>query len=311
MRIALVDPSRTVLRIVKGLLEASGHDVHPFTDGGMALDFVRKDPEVRALITSAEPMSMPGLQLCAEARKLGGGRRPLYIILMSSIDDRALVIQALDNGADDFIHKPPVSEELRARLRAAERLTSMQHELLRLATTDPLTGLRNRRAFFESAQGIAARATSGVALSVIMVDIDRFKSINDTHGHHTGDMVLREVAAEISAAGGLAGRLGGEEFCILLETALADAVDAADELRRSIKRLRFAIGNDTISVTCSCGLAEWEPEDGIDKLLRRADLALYEAKLSGRDRVVAADSFAISKMHEDWRGAARLADRAT
>jgi diguanylate cyclase (GGDEF)-like protein len=309
MRIALVDPSRTVLRIVKTLLESGGHAVHPFTDGSVALGFIQEEMDVRALITSAEPISISGIRLCAQARKLAGSRRPLYIILMSSIDNHRLVVQALDNGADDFIHKPPVSEELRARMRAAERLTSMQHELLTHATTDPLTGLRNRRAFFERAEEAAARAKGGAAISAIMVDIDRFKAVNDTHGHQAGDAVLRAVASEIAAAGGTAGRLGGEEFCILLETPLPEAAARAEHLRHRIKQLRFAVGGGTLEVTCSCGLAAWEEQDALDGLLRRADIALYQAKVAGRDRVVAEGTFAISDMHEVWRGVTRLAGR--
>ncbi len=290
MRIALVDSSRTVLHIVGDLLEKGGHEVRAFTDGRAALDFVREDETVRALITSAEPASMSGIQLCAEGRKLAGARRPLYIILMSSTTDRDFVVQALDHGADDFVHKPPVCEELRARLRAAERLTSMQHELVKLATTDPLTRLANRRAFFEQAEQMVARRTGGAPASAIVVDIDHFKKVNDASGHQVGDEVLRAVAAEIAAVVGVSGRLGGEEFCILVEGGLADAAELAEDLRRSVGRLRFAAARGPFAITCSCGVAELELGDDIDRLLHRADMALYQAKLSGRDRVIAADA---------------------
>ena len=108
---------------------------------------MKNNPEVRALMTSAELPTMSGIDLFRSARALAGIRRPLYILLMSSSDEHNRLVQALDNGADDFIRKPPVAEELRARLRTADRVTSMQQELFRFATTDFLTGLLNRRAF--------------------------------------------------------------------------------------------------------------------------------------------------------------------
>jgi two-component system, cell cycle response regulator len=120
---------------------------------------------------------MPGVKLCAAARQMVGDRRPLYIILMSSLDDHDLVVQALDNGADDFIRKPPVAEELRARLRVADRVTSMQRELIRHANTDYLTGLLNRRAFFERAVETCNRMNCTNALSVVLFDVDHFKRV--------------------------------------------------------------------------------------------------------------------------------------
>ena len=153
MRIVLVDPSRTVLKYVARLLEARDHEVRPFVDGAGALAYTKSDPDVDALITSSELITMTGIELCWEARLVASCRRPIYVILMSSNQDRYTLGEALDSGADDFISKPPVPEELYARLRAAERLASMQRELIRLATTDPLTGARNRRAFFETPEG--------------------------------------------------------------------------------------------------------------------------------------------------------------
>lgn len=305
MRIVLVDPSRTVHRIVTQLIEQGQHEVRPFTDGREALEYIKTDPDVRALITSAEPISMPGANLCAEARALANGHRPLYILLMSSSDDQMILVKALDNGADDFIHKPPVAEELRARLRAADRVTLMQQELIQHATTDFLTGTLNRRAFFAHAKEVCAQAAAGKALSAIMIDIDHFKQVNDVHGHQVGDVVLRGVAAELSASGYIVGRLGGEEFCILVANSILDAIGVAEDLRHTISKLLFDAESGALAVTCSCGVAEWEAEDTIDRLLRRADMALYEAKHAGRNRVIASDSYSISKSHEEWRGVAR------
>jgi two-component system cell cycle response regulator len=309
MRIALVEPSRTVQRIVTGIIEPWGHEVRTFMDAPEALACLRAERDVCVLITSAELASTSGAQLVSAARALAGAQRPLYIVLMSSSDQRSKMIQALENGADDFISKPPAPEELRARLRAGERITSMQAELITLATIDSLTGLLTRRAFVAAAERMVERAAAGRHFSVLICDLDKFKAVNDTYGHETGDLVLRKVSEELRAIDAPAGRLGGEEVALLTDGHLDDAVDLAERFRESVSNLAVRVGNRTIGVTCSIGAAEWEPGDTIDTLLRRADAALYEAKRTGRNRVVAADSFDLSDEHKRWRGIARTAVR--
>jgi two-component system cell cycle response regulator len=311
MRIVLVDPSRTVRHIVTDLVKRWNYEVSAFADGAEALACIQQDDSVRVLITSAELPSMSGVELCVKVREFLSNRRPLYIIMMSSNDEYTKCVQALDNGADEFISKPPIAEELCARLRTADRVTSMQSELVRLATTDFLTGLTNRRAFFENAARTIERANGGRAISALMFDLDHFKQINDVHGHGIGDVVLKSVAAEILPLPGIAGRLGGEEFGLLLEKNLSDALEIAEEFRRSVERLKVFAGDKAVPVTCSIGVAEWEAGDNIDTLLRRADVALYEAKRTGRNKVVAADTYVPSEKHSEWRGAARVLDRTS
>jgi two-component system, cell cycle response regulator len=311
MRIVLVDPSRTVRRIVTDLIQQGGNEVCALSDGDEALAYIKKDPEVCALITCAELASMSGVELCMQARALAGGQRPLYILLMSSNDEQNRLVQALDNGADDFIRKPPIAEELRARLRAADRVTSMQRELFRFATTDFLTGLLNRRAFFDRAGEMCKRAKTGSGLTTMICDLDHFKQINDTYGHSVGDAVLRSVAAEAAPLDGIVGRLGGEEFGIVVEGALSDALEIAESFRRAVSGLKIYSDDVAVEVTCSLGLAEWESGDTIDSVLRRADMALYEAKRAGRNRIVASDTFSLSENHEKWKGVSRsLTERA-
>jgi diguanylate cyclase (GGDEF)-like protein len=290
MDVVLVDPSRTVLKFVTRMLEARNHVVRPFSDGPAALAYVRSNPDVSALITSEELFVMSGVELCWQTRLLANERRPIYIILMSSNQDRRHLIQALDCGADDFIGKPPVPEELYARLRAAERFTTMQHELIRLATTDPLTGTPNRRTFFEQAQKIWAQDGGPGLLSALMIDIDQFKAINDEHGHATGDEAIRAVARIVSEHRGIIGRFGGEEFAMLLQRCnLAQAMIAAEHMRWSVEALKLETNHGPLQLTCSFGVSEWQPDETIDQLLHRADCALYAAKSGGRNRVVAAD----------------------
>jgi diguanylate cyclase (GGDEF)-like protein len=254
---------------------------------------------------------MSGIRLVSEARSIAGARRPLYIIVMSSSDERSKMIQALDGGADDFISKPPAPEELRARLRAADRITSMQAELISLATIDSLTGLLTRRAFVEVTQALLRKAEVGCPLSMLICDLDKFKAINDEHGHPAGDLVLKKFGEVAKSLDIPAGRLGGEEIGLLSERRLDDAVELAEKLRGSVEALAIRVGEETIQITCSIGVAESVPDDTIDALMRRADVSLYEAKRLGRNRVVVADSFSALRKHEQWTGVARMVDRAT
>src|ERR1051325_4776646 len=232
MRVVLVDPSRTMRLFVTRLLEARDHDVLPFADGGEALARMRQDADVAALITSVELEGMSGLELCWETRVMAGRDRPIYVILMSSRIDKSNIGEALDSGADDFISKPPVAAELYARLRAAERLGSMQRELVRLPSFHSPTGFPNPRVFFERAE--EAQACGG-ALTAIMLDIDHFKRVNDLYGHDVGDQAIATVAKIAAAEDAIVGRLGGEEFAMLLRgKSLRDGASLAEELRQRI-----------------------------------------------------------------------------
>jgi diguanylate cyclase (GGDEF)-like protein len=291
MRVVLVDPSRTVLKCVARLLEVREHEVRAFTDGQAALECIRSDLKVGAVITSAELGAFSGIELCWETRLLATCDRPIYVILMSSSKDRQKLIEALDSGADDYIGKPPVAEELYARLRAAERVAAMQQELVRLATTDSLTGVLNRRAFFERAREACSRAAAGAPLSAVLFDIDHFKRVNDLYGHDVGDRALGAVAHEAAGENPFIGRLGGEEFAMLLEgQGLDDALALAERLRGKMGALQFDTSRGMLALTSSFGVSTWEVGDTIEVLLKRADVALYAAKTGGRNRVIAADA---------------------
>lgn len=286
MQIVVVDSSQVVLRVIGSLLEARGHTVHEFTESDEALAYLTASPEVRVLITSLEVRPMNGLELCWAVRLLAEDRRPLHIITMSSANSVHNLAEALDSGADDFIEKPPRAEELHARLRAAERLTKLQEELIRLAETDSLTGLLNRRAFRERTENAIARIAPGRSPSLIVVDIDHFKRINDLYGHDVGDQAICAVA-NLFQEEGIVGRLGGEEFGILLPERDRDsAIFHAEGLRVRVRALRIACGDGTIGLTCSFGVSTWSDGDTIPAFLKRADVAVYAAKAAGRNRVM-------------------------
>jgi diguanylate cyclase (GGDEF)-like protein len=175
-------------------------------------------------------------------------------------------------------------------LRALMERDAALGRLARQAVTDPLTGLRNRRGFLaESATALARCARAGQEVAVVMIDLDRFKSINDVHGHAAGDAVLRATAEAVAAglrAGDLPGRLGGEEFALLLPDADLDAAAAtAERLRTALTAAVQHPGG--ARVTASFGVAR-VGEEGLDAALAAADAALYRAKQGGRDRVVVA-----------------------
>lgn len=285
MKVVLVDPSRVVLKVLGASLELAGHEVICFSDASEALARVRVDHDVDVLMTSLQPHGMTGLQLTRAARAAAGARRALYILVMSSSAERSTLVEALDSGADDFIGKPPETSELLARLRVAKRVSALQSELIRLATIDALTGVLNRRAFFETAALYQRSQTDAVAI----FDIDRFKQINDTYGHAAGDVAITKVAAVASARCPAVGRLGGEEFGLLIPGgSVRDAVRLCETLRVEVVNLDFPEIDPALKLSCSFGAGEWRDGETVDEALNRADVALYAAKTGGRNRVIAA-----------------------
>lgn len=184
-----------------------------------------------------------------------------------------------------------LNSALEAEIEERERLAS---ELERLATTDELTGLYGRRHFMSLAERELARLRrTGAPLVVLMLDLDRFKRVNDTHGHAVGDLVLRELGAVLRDALrelDIAGRLGGEEFAVLLpDTTIDQGLEVAERLRAAMAQRRVAVSETAVEIACtvSIGVASNRPNEPLDALLNRADQAMYAAKRAGRDRVVA------------------------
>lgn len=223
------------------------------------------------------------------------------LIMITGEADRTILRDALHAGANDFVRKPFDAIELTARVRNMLALRMRQRELAdavaeleRLAATDPLTGVPNRRAFMDRI-GIELTRVQRYArpISVLILDIDRFKSVNDQHGHGVGDEVLCSVAHAMSRhlrATDFMARLGGEEFVVALpETSLADAAATAERIRAETAGLKPSIQVPELRVTISIGVAEALETDRIESLLEAADKALYLAKTSGRDQVQLAE----------------------
>jgi two-component system cell cycle response regulator len=254
------------------------------------------------IVVSLGLRGFDGLRLCSQLRSLPEGRNVPILVLVSDGDKRKLN-QALEMGVNDYLTRPVDKNELIARVRTQLRKKNYQDRLrhnvqlsLEMAITDQLTGLHNRRYMARHLDNLILSAQkSGKPLAFLIMDIDHFKSVNDTHGHDIGDEVLREFANRISAnirGIDLACRYGGEEFVVVMpDTDIDFACTIAERLRHSVETTPFEISRapNTLNVTISIGIASAQSEDdNAESLLHRADQALYRAKREGRNRVIKA-----------------------
>jgi two-component system cell cycle response regulator len=252
------------------------------------------------IIASLGLDNFDALRLCSQVRSLDR-TRSVPILAITEPDNHARMVRGLEIGVNDYLTRPIDKNELLARARSqvrkrryTERLRDNVQISIEMAITDALTGLFNRRYMENHLDTLVEQAGArGKPLAVLVLDIDYFKSVNDTHGHDAGDDVLRDFALRIkrSIRGiDLACRYGGEEFVIVMpETDMAVAAMVAERLRRRIAAEPFAInqGQRSIPVTLSIGIASLRGQnDNAASLLKRADQALYRAKRDGRNRVV-------------------------
>ncbi len=290
MHVVIVDPSRVVQQKLAVELEATGCYVDCFSASDLALQYVENTRSVDVVLTSLEIEPIPGLELCWNLRTFVGEKRPLHIIVMSSNTSERALAESLDCGADDFTVKPVRREELTARLRAANRIITLQRQLVEQADTDYLTGVLNRRAFLAAMEEKRRELDPTDQLSLCLLDIDRFKSINDTYGHDVGDEVIKTVARIAGEEAPVVARLGGEEYALAFP--VLDAAQAAhwcDVIRTNIAAHGFEHADGTFNATCSFGVTAWKPGESLGAALQRADLALMTAKRSGRNQVRNAD----------------------
>ncbi|TDR94389.1 PleD family two-component system response regulator [Enterovirga rhinocerotis] len=258
--------------------------------------------EIDAVLVSLGLRDFDGLRLCGQFRSLDR-TRDVAVLLLAEVEDRARVLRGLDIGANDFLLRPVDRNEMVARVktqirrkRFTERLRDSVQTSLELAVTDGLTGLHNRRyldVHFDALFNDATRRNASIA--VLLVDIDRFKAVNDSFGHDVGDAVLREFAKRIGTLTrgvDLVARYGGEEIVVVVpDTSLSEARAVAERIRERIGTLPFTPNERLggLRVTVSIGVAAREPDDTApSEMLKRADVALYSAKNAGRNRVVAA-----------------------
>jgi two-component system cell cycle response regulator len=253
------------------------------------------------IVVSLGMRGFDGLRLCSQLRSLPEGRHVPILVVVSDGDRRKLT-QALEMGVNDYLTRPVDKNELVARVRTqlrkkryADRLRHNVQLSLEMAITDQLTGLHNRRYMSRHLDTLLSNAKKNERpLAFVIMDIDFFKQVNDTHGHDIGDEVLKEFASRIAANTrgiDLACRYGGEEFVVAMpDTDLAFATNIAERLRQSIETTPVKISRapGQLNITISIGIARCEGvADTAEQLLHRADQALYRAKRTGRNKVVA------------------------
>ncbi|MBZ9655706.1 PleD family two-component system response regulator [Phyllobacterium lublinensis] len=299
-RILLIDERPESVERIRRILGDQG-SVDVQTDPQMGfIDAIQGNHD--CLIIASNFAAFDPLRICAQLRSLDN-TRSLPIVLVADQGEETLIRRALELGVNDYLIRPLNPNELLARLRTQLRRKAY-HDGLRasvvktyeLAVTDSLTGLHNRLYLETHLATLFKRAVDRQRpLSILMTDIDRFKLINDTHGHDGGDEVLREFARRLRRnvrGSDLASRYGGEEFFIVMpDTDAALAAIVAERIRREVASTPFAVNQlgTSVPVTISIGIASVMPkDDNVQSLLKRADEALYGAKASGRNKVVSA-----------------------
>jgi two-component system cell cycle response regulator len=298
MRVLIAEDDPTSRLLLEKLLARWGHEVVATRDGREALNVLLSAGAPRLAILDWMMPEMDGVDVVRSIRELET-RQPPYIILLTALDETKSVVAGLEAGADDYVGKPYNADELRARVEVGRRLVELTDELLEarhafevLARTDALTGVFNRRAILDELERETARSLrEGSSLGVGMLDVDRFKRVNDSYGHAAGDEVLREVVARAVAVlrpYDAFGRIGGEEFLVIVHNpAPGELAGVLERIRASVAGTPFAVGDLRFTVTVSLGGVVRVGESG-DRLLALADDALYAAKEQGRDRVVLA-----------------------
>lgn len=299
-RVLVVEDRATVIDRLQTAL-SSFHAVTCERDPQQAM-LLAAEGEFDAVLISLDLQGHDGLRLCSQLRSLER-TRDISVLLMGEAEDRARILRGLEIGAHDFLLRPVDRNELLARVRTqvrrkrfTERLRDSVQSSMEMAVMDQLTGLHNRR-YMDSRMAALfdESALRARALSMLVLDVDRFKAVNDSYGHEAGDEVLREFADRVRACTrgiDLVARMGGEEIVVVLpDTAQEAAFAVAERIRERVQTEPFAINRQTnaINVTVSIGVASRRAGDcDATAVMKRADDALYRAKQSGRNRVIVA-----------------------
>jgi two-component system chemotaxis response regulator CheY len=298
MKVLVVDDDVAYLQLLDLILRGKQHEVVEARDGETAWEIMLRDP-VSFVITDWMLPEMEGIELIRRIREKNFPNY-IYIILLTARHDKGDVVDGLTSGADDYLTKPFDLNELNARIDIGERILNLEtrlretmDQLYVMATRDSLTGLLNRRALYDTAKSELTRATrEGNPVSMVMMDLDHFKIINDKFGHLVGDQALCQVANALNENKrnyDKVARWGGEEFVLVLPGAdHEEARQVAERLRAGVNNTQLELPDgDAIQLQASFGVACSCPEDNLsfDELVQRADIALYVAKKEGRNKV--------------------------
>lgn len=303
LSVLVVDDDPEVSSMLEALLASAGYRVVCARSVFMALEALAEEA-FPIVIIDRGLQDGDGIRLCKEIRQ-SSSPGYVYIILLTARDSREDVVAGLQAGADDYLSKKISESELVARLNTASRIVRLERSLresiserTKVTTTDVLTGGHNRRHFVKQIGRDLERALQTQRqLSILVIDIDFFKGVNDRHGHVAGDELLRQLANRVRFAlphdEDWIARIGGEEFVVVLPgTSLANAVALGDKLRGAVHATAFHVSGVDVSITISLGAASLatlpaDEEVSAQALLDQADQYLYRSKLAGRDRVSA------------------------
>lgn len=277
----VVDDSQTVRRYVSQLLEHQYIRTTTAVDGLDALKKLQQHKDISIIITDHDMPHQDGIEMIREIRQ-SVSKNELAILGVSSSDDKTMTARFLKAGANDFLNKPFNQEEFYCRVHQLLDIKEANTELFRLANQDALTGLWNRRYFFNQRQEHQADNCH-----VAMMDIDHFKKVNDTWGHDGGDKVLTSIAHILNLyfSDSIVARFGGEEFCIQFCGEFAQFIQRLENLRQRIEKTSISFLDSSIRVTISIGVAQSDTGD-INQLLTLADSRLYLAKNRGRNQLI-------------------------
>jgi len=295
--VLVVDDSPVARKLVEHALPEDQYEIISAKTGEEALQlFAERRPGL--VITDWLMPDITGLEVCERIR--ADFRDSFtYIILLTGVSEKEKIVKGLQSGADEFLTKPFDAAELRARIGVGRRIVELHRELEaknllleQLSLTDSMTGLPNRRAIEEWAKRqLSGAARHDFPLWVIMADLDKFKSVNDTYGHEAGDVVLKGFAETLKSHSrqcDICGRMGGDEFLIIITFAeAAGARLAIERIREQVEAKKFDFGGNSVGVTASFGIAGYHhgQETNFERLMVRADAALYSAKRKGGNRV--------------------------
>ena len=311
MKILVAEDDAISRLMLERTLQRAGYEVLSVDNGRRAMEELQREDPPRLVLLDWLMPEKDGVDVCRaiRARK---DQTYKYLILLSSKESKLEIVQGLESGADDYLTKPFDGEELKARLRAGERILELEDRLVEAredmrfqATHDLLTSLWNRAVIVELLSRDVARSKREKSCTAVMLcDLDHFKAINDEHGHGAGDDTLREVSRRLRGSVrsyDMVGRYGGEEFLVVLNKCdPASAMALAESLRNAIATRPVMAAGKSITVTVSVGLAlstDYSSSD-VGELINQADIALYAAKGAGRNCVRMANTSGSVRVEE-------------
>lgn len=299
MKILIAEDEWSILEGLTSLTKKWGFEPVPAVDGREAWQELQKPDAPKLLLLDWMMPHMNGVDICRSVREQEKGKAlPAYIILLTSLEAKKNIIEGFEAGTDDYIIKPFDADELKARLNVGRRMTELQTELNRVIKTltyqaihDPLTRTYNRNYIYDLLGNEIKRAKREMtSLSVGLIDIDRFKTINDNYGHQAGDEVLIEVIHRVKnnlRDYDLLGRLGGDEFLLVNSGGSPQNINSFyNRICDTVSSEQISSKHQGIAVTVSIGATLFSGDYSADDLIAMADKALYQAKKQGRNQVV-------------------------